>query len=112
VFRVTVQSSLGASARLRFSWKDATAPRAPRFTTAVVAGRLKVTLESAHETGSGVARYDITVDGRAPLSVGTDATEEPVQVGRPLPGTHTVRVVVFDRAGNRSAAGIRRVRVP
>jgi hypothetical protein len=71
-----------------------------------------VTLETAHETGSGVAHYDITLDGRAPLSVGTDATDAPVQVGRPLPGTHTVKVVVFDRAGNRSAAGVRRVRVP
>jgi hypothetical protein len=112
VFGLTVLSSSGARARLRFSWKDATAPRAPHFTTAVVAGRLKVTLETAHETGSGVAHYDITLDGRAPLSVGTDATDEPVQVGRPLPGTHTVKVVVFDRAGNRSAAGVRRVRVP
>ena len=112
VFKLTVLSSSGASARLRFSWKDATAPRAPHFTTAVVAGRLKVTLETAHESGSGVAHYDITVDGRAPVSVATDATEEPVQVGRPLPGTHTVKVVVFDRAGNRSAAGVRHVRVP
>lgn len=112
VFGLTVLSASGGSARLRFSWKDATAPRAPHFTTAVVAGRLNVTLETAHETGSGVARYDITLDGRAPLSVGTDAADEPVQVGRPLPGTHTVKVVVFDRAGNRSAAGVRRVRVP
>jgi hypothetical protein len=112
VFTLTVLSSSGSSARVRFNWKDATAPRVPRFTTAVDAGRLKVLLEGAHESGSGVAHYDITVDGRAPVSVGTDATEEPVQVGRPLPGTHTVRVVVFDRAGNRSPAGVRRVRVP
>ena len=71
-----------------------------------------MTLDSARESGSGVAQYDITLDRRAPLSFGTDATDEPVQVGKLLPGTHTVRVVVVDRAGNRSRAGIRRIRVP
>jgi hypothetical protein len=111
VFAVTVLSSSRARARVRFSWKDATAPRAARFTAAVVAGRVQVTLESARETGSGVAHYDITLDRGAPRSFGTDATDEPVQVGRPLPGTHTVKVVVVDRAGNRSAAVVRRVRV-
>jgi hypothetical protein len=33
-------------------------------------------------------------------------------MGKPLPGTHTVKVVVVDRAGNRSRAGIRHVKVP
>ena len=69
-------------------------------------------LDSAHESGSGVLRYDITLDRRAPLSVRTDATDEPVQIGKPLPGTHTVKVVVFDRAGNRSPAAVHRLRVP
>jgi hypothetical protein len=71
-----------------------------------------VTLDSAKESGSGVARYDITLDRRAPHSVGNDATDEPVQIGRPLPGTHTVKVVVVDRAGNRSHAAVRHVVVP
>ena len=53
----------------------------------------------------------VTLDKQAPLSVTTDPTDAPVQVGRPLPGTHTVKVVVFDRAGNRSAPVVRRVRV-
>jgi hypothetical protein len=73
---------------------------------------VQVTLDSSHESGSGVLRYDITLDRRAPLSVGTDATEEPVQMGKPLPGTHTVKVVAFDRAGNRSPAAVHRLRVP
>jgi len=111
-FALTVLQASGDRARMRFRWTDATAPRTPRFTAAVVSGRVQVELDDAREHGSGVAHYDITLDRRAPLSVGHDATDEPVQVGRPLPGTHTVRVVVVDRAGNRSPAGIRRIRVP
>ena len=112
VFALSVLSAQGRRARLRFKWTDATAPRSPRFTAAVVGGKLEVTLDSVRETGSGVARYDVTVDGKAPLSVGVDATDAAVQVGRPLPGTHTVKLVVVDRAGNRSGAVIRRIRVP
>jgi hypothetical protein len=111
-FRLTVLQASDGRARLRFRWTDATAPRAPRFTAALVGGRVQVTLDSAHESGSGVLRYDITLDRRAPLSVRTDATDEPVQIGKPLPGTHTVKVVVFDRAGNRSPAAVHRLRVP
>jgi Gametolysin peptidase M11 len=111
-FRLTVLSASGSRARLRFQWTDKTAPRAPRFTATVVGGRVQVTFDGkVRETGSGVARYDITLDRRAPLSVGTDAADAPVQVGRPLPGTHTVRVVAVDRAGNRSPAGVRQIRV-
>jgi hypothetical protein len=111
-FTVSVLTATGPRARLRFRWMDATAPRAPHFTAAIVGGRMQVTLDGTRETGSGVARYLISVDRRAPLSFGNDATDEPVQVGRPLPGTHTVRVVAFDRAGNRSAPVVHRVRVP
>jgi len=111
-FRLTVLQASDGRARLRFRWTDATAPRTPRFTAALVAGRVQVMLDSAHESGSGVLRYDITLDRRAPLSVRTDATDEPVQIGKPLPGTHTVKVVVFDRAGNRSPAAVHRLRVP
>jgi hypothetical protein len=112
-FTLTVsQASGNRDARLRFRWTDATAPRTPRFTAALVGGRVQVTLDGAKERGSGIARYDITLDRRAPHSVGNDATEEPVQIGRPLPGTHTVKVVVVDRAGNRSRAAVRHVLVP
>jgi Gametolysin peptidase M11 len=111
-FRLTVLQASDGRARLRFRWTDATAPRTPRFTAALVGGRVQVTLDSVHESGSGVLRYDITLDRRAPLSVRTDATDEPVQIGKPLPGTHTVKVVVFDRAGNRSPAAVHRLRVP
>jgi Gametolysin peptidase M11 len=112
IFTVGVLTASGPRARLRFSWTDAIAPTAPHFRAAIVAGRMQVTLDGARESGSGVARYVISLDGRTPLSFGNDATDEPVQVGRPLPGTHTVKVVAFDRAGNRSAPVVRRVRVP
>lgn len=111
-FALSVQTATGSRARVRFMWTDATAPRSARFTPAIVGGRLQVTLDSVRENGSGVAHYVVTVDRKAPLSVGSDATDAPVQVGRPLPGTHTVKVVVVDRAGNRSAPVVRRVRVP
>jgi len=111
-FKLTVVQASDDRARLRFRWTDATAPRAPRFDAAFVGGRLEVTLDAARESGSGVARYAITLDRRAPLSVATDMADEPVQMGKPLPGTHTVRVVVVDRAGNRSPAAVRHVRVP
>jgi hypothetical protein len=111
-FSLTVLSSSGPQARLRFRWTDKTAPHAPRFTAAVVGGKLQLEFDAQRENGSGLARYDIWVDGRTQLSFGNDATEEPVQVGRPLPGTHTVRVVAFDRAGNHSPPVVRRVRVP
>jgi Gametolysin peptidase M11 len=111
-FTVTVLQASGDRARLRFRWTDATRPRAPRFDAALVGGRVQVTLDGVRESGSGIARYAITLDRRAPLSVATDAADEPVQIGRPLPGTHTVKVVVTDRAGNRSPAAVRRLTVP
>jgi Gametolysin peptidase M11 len=111
-FKLTVLQAAGDRARLRFRWTDATRPRAPRFDAALVGGRVEVTLDATRESGSGVARYAITLDRRAPLSVGTDMADEPVQMGKPLPGTHTVSVVVVDRAGNRSPATVRHVRVP
>jgi Gametolysin peptidase M11 len=111
-FKLTVLQASGDRTRLRFRWTDATAPHTPRFDAALVAGHVQVTLDATRESGSGVARYAITLDRRAPLSVGTDAADEPVQMGKPLPGTHTVKVVVVDRAGNRSRAAVRHVRVP
>ena len=111
VFALRVVSVQGNRVRLQFKWTDATAPRAPRFTAALVAGRLQVTLDGVREAGSGVSGYDVTLDKRAPLSVGADADDAPAVVGRPLPGTHTVKFVVYDRAGNRSAPVVRRLRV-
>jgi hypothetical protein len=73
---------------------------------------MEVTLDAPRESGSGIARYAITLDRRAAFSVGNDMAGEPVQMGKPLAGTHTVRVMVVDRAGNRSPAAVRQVKVP
>ena len=78
----------------------------------LVGGRVQVTLDPAREKGSGIAHYDVTLDRRAPRSLGSDATDEPVEMGKPLPGTHTVKVVVVDRAGNRSPTAVRHLNVP
>ena len=96
-------------ARLRFTWTDRIPPRAPRVSASSSDGRLRVVWEDARETGSGVAHYIVSVDGRAGARFGADLTEEPVVVGRALPGSHTVRVVAIDRAGNRSQAGVKRI---
>jgi Gametolysin peptidase M11 len=110
-FSLTALESTGSRARFRFKWTDSVAPRRPRFTAEVVAGKLRVTLENGRDTGSGLARFRVVVDARRPQRLAGDATEEPVVVGKSLPGTHTVTVVAIDRAGNRSAPAIRQVRV-
>jgi Gametolysin peptidase M11 len=110
-FSLTVLKSTGSRARLRFKWTDSVAPRRPRFTAGVVAGKLRVTLENGWDSGSGLARFRVVVDAQRPQQLAGDATEEPVVVGKPLPGTHRVTVVAIDRAGSRSAPAIRQVRV-
>ena len=99
------------SARLRFTWLDGTPPSAPHITSSVVDGQVRVDVDPGRENGSGIARYRVTLDGGRSLSVEPDLTYEPIRVGRPLPGTHTVRVVAFDRAGNRSSAVVQTVHV-
>jgi hypothetical protein len=110
-FSLTMLEPKGSSARIRFKWTDSVAPRSPRFTAEVVSGKLRITLENARDTGSGLARFRLVVDSRPPQQLAGDATEEPVVVGKPLPGTHTVTVVAIDRAGNRSAPATKHVRV-
>jgi len=108
-FRLTVLKPSSAGARFRFAWTDTVPPKAPRFSAAIVDGRVRVTWEDAVETGSGVAHYDVRVDGGAAVRFGADLTQEPIVVGRALPGQHTVRVVAVDRAGNRSRPAVRRI---
>ena len=110
-FSLTALRPSGSGARLRFRWTDAVPPRRPRFTVAVVGGKMQVTVQDARDSGSGLARYRVTVDSGAAQRLAGDATEAPVVVGRPLPGTHTVKIVAIDRAGNRSAPAVRQVRV-
>jgi hypothetical protein len=112
VFTLSVRRSGPNDVAVRFTWLDKTPPRAPRVTSSVVGGRIEVAVDPTREVGSGIAHYDVWVDHGPRVSVAGDATDEPVRVGRPLPGTHTVHVVAVDRAGNRSAPTVRQVRVP
>jgi hypothetical protein len=108
-FRLTVLKPSAAGARFRFAWTDTVPPKAPRVSASIADGRLRIVWEDAVETGSGVAHYDVRVDGGAAVRFGADLTQEPIAVGRALPGAHTVKVVAVDRAGNRSRPAVRRI---
>src|SRR5262249_37355038 len=111
-FTLAVVKPARGNARVRFRWTDSVPPRMPQVSTSVVDGTLQVTVESQQDAGSGIGRYTVSLDGRAALQLASDGTDEPVRVGHPLPGTHTINVVAIDRAGNRSAAATRRIRIP
>lgn len=109
-FAVTVVKA-GARARLRFRWIDTTPPRAPRgiLTEETFDGRLQVTWEDAVETGSGVARYEVLLDGvRRGKLTARAGRENVVYLARPRAGRRVVAVIAVDRAGNRSVAATRR----
>ena len=108
-FTVTVLKPTADGARLRFRWIDRTPPKAPRVSATITDGRFRIVWDDAHETGSGISRYIVSIDGGAEARFGADLTQEPVMVGRALPGSHTVTVVAVDRAGNRSRPGVKRI---
>lgn len=108
-FTVTVLKPTADGARLRFRWIDRTPPKAPHVSATITDGRFRIVWDDAHETGSGISRYVVSIDGGAAARFGADLTQEPVMVGRALPGSHTVAVVAVDRAGNRSRPGVKRI---
>ena len=92
--------------RARFAWTDRTKPRAPRV---AVRGRnrtVSVSWSKPVENGSGVAHYEITVDGRPPTEVAV-ARGRTLRLGGLARGQHRVSVAAIDRAGNRGAPGRR-----
>ena len=107
VFRVTVERHDASGAALRFEWLDRVRPTRPVVTSARVRGRV-VTLEwlAANDGRSGVASYTVIADGRVRAQLERRAWTTRLSLA---PGTHRVSVVATDRAGNRSAAGTRRV---
>jgi hypothetical protein len=66
----------------------------------------------SHDRGSGVERYQVSLDGRAVASVPNDFRTPMQAAARTSRGRHVVTVVALDRAGNRSPAARRTVRVP
>jgi hypothetical protein len=112
-FEVTVVGRTGTSVQVAFRWTDRTPPSRPRFltpgTTVRGRGALAVTWRPSVETGSGLARYEVSLDGRPAVQVAVDfRIGERARLARPARGRHVLRLVAIDRAGNRSAAAVRR----
>jgi Gametolysin peptidase M11 len=115
-FELVVVSQAGATLEVDFRWIDRTAPAAPRLLapTARVGrrGALTVRWDEARDRNSGVARYEVRLDGGPVKRAEADWRVSPSATFRkPRPGTHRVAVVAVDRAGNRSRAAVRRFTV-
>jgi hypothetical protein len=109
-FAATVVRS-GDSARLRFRWTDRTPPGAPpdvAVERAELGTGLRIGWGAARERGSGLAHYDVLVDGKRRARVAARVnTLNRLSLARPSAGRHVVTVVAVDRAGNRSAGASR-----
>jgi Gametolysin peptidase M11 len=113
-FGVVVLKGLGPSFRLRFTWADKTAPAPPSIGLPTArAGGITLTWRNAVERGSGVARYIVSLDGRAPVSIRERAYPDrnSILFEALTTGAHTVRIVAVDRAGNRGRPAVRRFTV-
>jgi gametolysin peptidase M11 len=105
-FELSVAQADAAHARLTFSWIDRTAPVLSALPAPTLAGRyLEVGWDEAVETGSGIQRYDVALDGGVPSRVVTElSVPSNAFLLKPRRGRHVVAVVAVDRAGNRSRA--------
>ena len=105
-FELAVSSADATAAKLQFRWTDTVAPGFARPTIPTPAGRgqLEVSWVEAKESGSGIVRYEVFMDGKLVTTVVLDGltTGTAAFVKRPKKGRHLVGVVAVDRAGNRS----------
>jgi len=118
-FKLTVLSHTDTHVDVQFAWTDTTPPKPPgvlepRGTIRTTGTRrLPVSWNPAAEDGSGVARYGVTLDGAPPRIVDADfRIGDHVELTKPRPGRHAVRIVAVDRAGNRGAAAVSRFTIP
>ena len=108
-FRLTVTNHVGTQVGVHFEWTDTTSPSKPPVAKP---GRVKrnrsflLRWEPSTDTGSGLDHYVVSLDGRLVKNVAADF-KLPTQAGvrAAARGTHTIRVVAVDRAGNKSRAG-------
>jgi len=109
-FSLTVLSHVGTSVTARFAWTDQTRPKAPRITIRIRGRAASVAWAKAAEAGSGVAQYDIRLDGRArpPVSAAGPRAVRFPSLGR---GRHRVSITAIDRAGNRGTPATRAFRI-
>ena len=115
-FELAVVSEADGRATLEFRWTDTLRPAAPAIVEPRkrVARRapLYVAWREPTETGSGIDRYEIRLDGRPVVRVDGDVAGTPVvQLRTPRPGRHRVAVTAVDRAGNRGRTAGRRFAV-
>jgi gametolysin peptidase M11 len=103
-FELTVLDHVDTHVNVRFRWLDQTAPgRVAIAQPSARAGRLKLSWDASADSGSGVAHYDVTLDGRRAGSTSAQQLTVPA-----TKGSHVVGIVAIDRAGNRGRATSRR----
>ena len=111
-FELTVAAHVGTLFDVSFRWTDATRPSRPANALVSRSGRtLRVLWDSSNDRGSGVERYQVSLDGSAVASVPNDFRTAMQATVRTSRGRHAVTVVAVDRAGNRSPAARRTVLV-
>ena len=112
-FRLTVLAREGTAVRFRFEWTDRTPPgRTPVYSPiGVVRSRLDVQWGRARENGSGIARYEIRLDGKLRAAVDATTGQRRAMLAKPARGKHVLTVAAVDRAGNRGRAGSTRFSV-
>jgi hypothetical protein len=114
-FRLTLSSVAGDRATVALRWTDKTRPRAP----AILQAKRSVRWRASVDSGSGVASYAVSVDGKALETVAAvqdlGSLLVPTNLELALPrlprGPHRVAIVAVDRAGNRSKAATRSFRL-
>lgn len=115
VFELSVAANDAAVAKVAFRWTDTVAPTFARPEVPRSAGRrqLEVSWAEPKESGSGVLRYEVFLNGKPAATVRLDGLTlgTAAFVKKPKKGTHLVGVVAVDRAGNRSKLATRRFRI-
>jgi hypothetical protein len=111
-FELSVAAHVGTRVDVDFRWTDATRPTRPANTFVSRSGRtVRLVWDASQDRGSGVARYEASLDGRVVASVPNDFRTPMQATVRTVRGRHVVTVVAVDRAGNRSPAARRTVAV-
>lgn len=110
-FRLSVTSHTGTQVAVHFEWTDTKSPSKPALSKPPAHPKRNRTFvarwEPSTDDGSGVDHYTVTLDGRVVRTVAADF-KLPTQAGvRPTSrGSHMLRVVAVDRAGNKSPLAV------
>lgn len=113
VFRLTVLAREGTTVKFRFEWTDRTPPgKTTVYSPAgTVRSRLDVQWGKTTELGSGLAVYEVRLDGKVRARIDATGGRRRTAIAKPKRGRHVVTVAAIDRAGNRGKAGSTRFTV-